>query len=476
MTNMLPDIWPPTLHRDTPYLQIRSVEPGHFVRIHAEQAVSRAHFQFNPKLKITYKTDAEYEEHFRHVFRQAVRRRLRSDAPILADLSGGLGSSSIVCMADDILAKEGAETLRLDTYSHYDLGEPHGDDYQHFTIVENKRSRTGHHLNIAAYPNSILPDASLFTVTPGGLGAPPELELERARIWRSNGYTVRLCGIGGDEMLGGVPEPRPELADLIVQMRPIQFIRQTLAWSLVKRKPWIQLALQSAALLLPDAIKALAMKEAKVASWLDAGFTARFKLSRRQLGAMERYGFWLPSRQEAARTAVAMSRRMARESACGSTIEEVRCPYLDQSLIEFILSVPRSQIIRPGERRSLMRRALAGLVPDEILSRRTKGTAARRPMLALANDSEELDKLLHSSLACFYGYINQLQFRDTVIAAKRGNAPQLVRLLQTLSLELWLGSAFRHNLIRPPLRAGLARLDGPKPTMPTEQSMHAGNT
>jgi asparagine synthase (glutamine-hydrolysing) len=436
----------------TPYLQIRSVEPGHFVRIHAGQAVSRAHFQFNPKLKIHYKTDAEYEEHFRHVFRQAVRRRLRSDSPILADLSGGLDSSSIVCMADDILAKEGVETPRLDTYSFYDLGEPYGDDLQYFTIVEKKRGRAGDHLNIAACSNSVLPDPRSLAVTPGHLGMTAELELERSRIWRSGGYAVRLCGIGGDEMLGGVPEPRPELADLIVQLRPVQFLRQTMAWSLVKRRPWIRLALQSAALLLPATVMARTVQQGKLAPWLDAGFASRFKLSRRQLGPMGRYGFWLPSRQEVARTVVAMSRRMTRESVHGATIEDIRYPYLDQTLVEFILSVPRIQIIRPGQRRSLMRRALAGLVPDEVLSRRTKATAARRPMLALENDWERLDRLLNVSLADLCGYVDQGQFRNTLIAAKGGDAPHLVRLLQTLSLELWLGDAIRHRLIRQPLR------------------------
>ena len=64
--------------------------------------------------------------------------------PVLAELSGGLDSSSIVCMADDILANEGAEAPRLDTLSYYDKTEPKGDDWIYFQKIEEKRGRAGH--------------------------------------------------------------------------------------------------------------------------------------------------------------------------------------------------------------------------------------------------------------------------------------------------------------------------------------------
>ena len=128
-------------------------------------------WRFSPKSRIRYKTDAEYEEHFRHVFRQSVQRRLRSDSPILAELSGGLDSSSIVCMADDILAKEGAETPRLDTLSYYDKSEPSGDDWIYFQKIEAKRGRVGIHIDgsrLGTSPDSLA--CTDFCPLPGALG------------------------------------------------------------------------------------------------------------------------------------------------------------------------------------------------------------------------------------------------------------------------------------------------------------------
>jgi len=115
-------------------------------------------WHFSPHTIIRYKTDRDYEEHFRHVFRQSVRRRLRSDAPVIAELSGGLDSSSIVCMADDILANEGADTRRLDTLSFYDKTEPKGDDWVYFHKIERQRGRVGIHIDsskMAKSPKSL---------------------------------------------------------------------------------------------------------------------------------------------------------------------------------------------------------------------------------------------------------------------------------------------------------------------------------
>jgi len=116
-------MFPPT--HLTPYARISSVLPACFVRLGPAGKIITKFWEFDPKKRIRYPSDAEYEEHFRIVLRESVRRRLRSDAPVLAELSGGMDSSSIVCVADALIAEGAAETPRLDTVSYYDDSEPH---------------------------------------------------------------------------------------------------------------------------------------------------------------------------------------------------------------------------------------------------------------------------------------------------------------------------------------------------------------
>src|SRR5258708_8938855 len=211
----------------TPYRQIRAVAPGHFVRVCNGAVSAHAHWGPNPKVRIHYKTDAEYEEHFRHVFRQSVRRRLRSDAPVLAELSGGLDSSSIVCMADDILNHEGAQTPRLDTLSYYDLSEPQGDDLPFLTKVQEKRGRKGHTFDVQKYPNSLFPQLASFQVTPAGLGGSTQAEEAYVHMWNTGAFTVLLSVLRGPEMLCALPHPSTALAPPISRPLPFPLLNHT---------------------------------------------------------------------------------------------------------------------------------------------------------------------------------------------------------------------------------------------------------
>src|SRR6266850_49501 len=154
----------------TPYVGIHSVPPSSSVLIGAGKHTVSKYWDFDPCNTIRYRTDGEYEEHFRAVFGEAVRRRLRSDRPILAELSGGMDSSSIVCMADAIIARGVAETPRLDTISFYNDSEPNWNERPYFTKVEDKRGRPGCHIDFGSGQSSKFKfDDNLFVAAPSSL-------------------------------------------------------------------------------------------------------------------------------------------------------------------------------------------------------------------------------------------------------------------------------------------------------------------
>jgi asparagine synthase (glutamine-hydrolysing) len=432
----------------TAYREIHEVPPGQFVRIRNGNASVERFWRFSPKSRIRYKTDAEYEDHFRHLFRQSVRRRLRSDSPILAELSGGLDSSSIVCMADDILANKGEQLPSLDTISYYDDTEPNGDDSIYFPKIEQKRGRVGIHADaskLGSFAASL--ECAEFRPLPGELGISRQLGDDRADVVLRGGYRAVLSGIGGDEFMGGIPDPRAHLADLIVQFKLVSLAKQLTAWSLVKRRPWIHLLWQSAIAVLPPSLAQYLIKEAKVEPWIRKDFAKRARLAIRQQGVEEHFGFWLPTRRSCIGGVLLMASKLAKYTLPISALEEVRYPYLDQNLIEFILSIPATQMLRPGERRSLMRRSLAGIVPQEILSRRTKQLGARTPILILENHWDELWDIYQTSLSSGLGYIHEDRFLKLLSYARAGKTVPLVRALRAISLEYWLRIMAQRGLL-----------------------------
>jgi asparagine synthase (glutamine-hydrolysing) len=266
-------------------------------------------------------------------------------------------------------------------------------------------------------------------------------------LMRGAGYRVVLSGSAGDEFLGGVPNPIPQLADLLISVQPLRFARELAAWSLIKKRPWIHLFRDALVSVLPLAVRSTFARDAEVAAWIDATFARRHRIALRQLGPQGGYGFWQPSRRDRARTLIAMRRQMAHSNAYAGGLEDRRYPYLDQNLIEFLLSIPASQLLRPRERRSLMRRALADLVPPEILSRRTKGSVARSALATIETGWPAFEHLLVSPLSVTAGYVNGIGFEQSMRSATAGDAPRLVDLMKTLHLEAWLRNLAEHHVL-----------------------------
>jgi asparagine synthase (glutamine-hydrolysing) len=435
----------------TPFVGIRSVAPATFVRISRAKETIHRYWEFDPGNRLRYRSDNEYEEHFRMVFSQAVRRRLRSDKPIVGELSGGLDSSSIVSMADAILATGAAETPRLETISYYDDCEPNWDERRYFTKVEEKRGRSGCHINIESHRKLIPNTETLrFLSTPSPTSLSKERDEQAAAFLSSAESRIILSGIGGDEVLGGVPTPIPELADYLGRAHLYDLGRRLIAWALVKRKPILQLLGETLRAFLPLRIARSSGTES-YAPWLDRSFVRRNRAATQ--GYDSRFRFIGPdaSFQSNVATFGVLRRQLACSPLPLRPLCEKRYPYLDRDLVQFLFSIPRDQIVRPHQRRSLMRRALVGIVPQEVLDRKRKGFAVRGTMAAVSSEWSSLSEFTRQMVTTSLGIVNAEKLKEALDKARVGQEIPLVFLARTLTLESWLRHLRDRNFLPLPL-------------------------
>jgi asparagine synthase (glutamine-hydrolysing) len=425
----------------TPYKGIRAVPPAHYVAFREGHVTLHSHWRWIADSEIAYLQDAEYDEHFRYLFRQAVERRIVPGAPILAELSGGMDSSSIVCVADKI-ASEGHNSVgKLDTVSYYDDAEPDWDERPYFTAVETHRNKEGFHLDCSMRAPTYEPLVFADRIYPYPVGDRAAINIadqfERTTV--EGQYRVILSGIGGDELLGGVPTPMPELADYLRYGKLSSLLSGASVWCLASRQPLVQM-LQRTMTFTVDLYRSTHSDLAKIPPWLGGeareicSYPRSLPKSKRELFASR------PSAIVAGRTwwhlLDSLPHLCPRVLGC----YEYRTPYLDRDLVDFLHRIPRRQLVQPRRRRLLMRRALREIVPQEVLERKRKAYVSRGPITQLRNNHSKIEKLFSTSLLADLGLIDPDKFIKWLRIEIAGGPTWIGHLRRAVEMELWLHS------------------------------------
>jgi asparagine synthase (glutamine-hydrolysing) len=422
----------------TPFISIQAVPPSTLVLVRPDKHVVRRYWDFDPNKEIRYRTDSGYEEHFRDIFAKAVQHSLRCDSPILAELSGGRDSSSIVCVADTLIAQGGAEIPRLDTISMYDDSEPNWTERQYFSKVEEKRGRKGYHIDVSSGNScKFIFQSDVFSATPTAGAEPDSIAKQFAARITSQKYRTVLSGIGGDEVMGGPPIPTPEIQDLMAEARFRTLIRQLKLWALETRRPWPHLFWEAVRGFLPSSLVG-STHYMPPAPWLRQDFVRRHWAALSGYPARVKLFGPRPTFQDNVITLVALQRQLACSVLPSKPFFEKRYPYLDRKLLEFMYAIPREQLVRPTQRRSLMRRALKGIVPDEILNRRRKAFVVRAPLVAISNDWINLVEVAHNMVSSSLGIVDSERFLMALQMGRRGEEIPTATVLRTLRIEGWL--------------------------------------
>lgn len=425
----------------TPYKNVYAVLPGHITTVQQGQIRAERFWGPDPNFEIRYQTDEQYEEHFRELFREAVRCRMRVDGPIWTALSGGLDSSAITCMAYDILRSGEAEASRVRTVSFvYDISSS-SDERNFIESVEEQIGEAGFHIR-----ESVCPPLSVFP-DPSRISFPDGIDSQFARYkvlfeeMYKGGARVLLTGHGGDEMLHSGASPTSELQDLIAQWQPLRLHRALRAWCEFSRKPYLGLLWQDGIVpSLPLRLQLLLNHKAhlKLAAWIDKGFVKSFGLRKRKFDLTNSFGFKLPSGRGQSLGYLSVVKLLSKANYRSRGSIEVSHPYMHRPLVEFIHAIPLQQKIRPGETRSLMRRALKDLLPPKVLNRKTKRGPDEAMLRAIAREWPQLERMFITPRAEAYGYIDGKTLLAAFERARHGQGD--TNLFVLISLELWLRS------------------------------------
>jgi asparagine synthase (glutamine-hydrolysing) len=430
----------------TPYRDFHPVEPGHML-IARDGRLTSTRF-WHPELtkKVVYKTDAEYEEHCRQLMVEGVRQCLRTDdRPIWVSLSGGLDSSTVACLAAQLIRDGSAEAKELQTYSIVFDEARSADERQFIKAVEEKVGKAGFHLsddsNWLAIPS---PKESFLSVPSPWLCVPGRLDRLRDEMVAC-GSRVLLNGLGGDQNFWNMPVPSPHLTNLLVSFNFRALHRGVQVWSRTFKQPYLHTLGKMAFLpFMPDNIRALFQPKLLVPEWLDKTFARKMSLRERTLPPRDPYGFDDPG----TRIQAGVFQQLIRLIAAGGHVErdgiELRSPLLYRPLVEFSFAIPFEQKLRPGELRSVMRRALCNDLPAKVLIRPGKGEISEAMHKGLLRESRRVDSLLADPLVCSLGFVDRERLRSAVSLAKHGAKLNVGALLKTISLEIWLQS-FRHH-------------------------------
>ena len=424
----------------TPYCGVRAVPPGCVVSIREGKVSTSRYWSFDPDNQIRYKSDCEYEEAFRHLLQAAVRSRLRSHRPVWAQLSGGLDSSSVLCIADAICAREqhSLPAPRVEAVSAVYPGSPASDEREFIECIEAQRGYRGHYFTDIDYMLASPAPYETWPASPHYFDCFAIRERAICDAMARSGARVQLCGDGGDELLGNAGDGLPNQQDALYTREWATLWRELREWSAILRKSQLHSFGDLVSTLLPKRVQLQIDKNSKLLLSLVAQpFVRTQDIRLRYMGAPDPYGYSLPSQRGRSEALMTVIRRVSETPFRRVGAVHVTYPYLDRRLVAFLLSIPMDQLTRPGERRSLMRRALLPIVPRKVLTRRSKRSPDTALYQAMLRQWPSVSPLLADPLVCSLGFIDRHALQSAAERVRHGTFP-VTLFAKALMLELWL--------------------------------------
>ena len=362
--------------------EVFRLPPAHSLIVDGRELSLRRYWELRPGPELRLDSDEAYEAAFLDVFTQAVRCRLRSAGPVGSMLSGGIDSNSVAAVASRMLATEGRGPPL--TFSAV------GPDRE--TCVETRAIQSalrGCGLSPTLISHTGLDDYKdeLIRLT-AGCAEPFDGHMTLVRTVylaaHRRGVKVMLDGVGGDVVLTS----GNRVAQLLLKARIGKALSEAreekLFWGPEWKAPRALIAAAWAAFA-PERLRTTRRNlEWHYQDWriragrgrVSADFARKFALSDRRNRFRQHIGNGMPigaeHRTQSIRHPHLIVGRERYDRVASALAIEPRDPFLDIRLIAFCLSLPASQLQDGGWPKIILRRAMAGMVPSDVIWRRGK--------------------------------------------------------------------------------------------------------
>jgi asparagine synthase (glutamine-hydrolysing) len=297
----------------------------------------------------------------RELLADSIRLRLRSDVPVGTSLSGGIDSSAVVALAAQIAGDHSrhAFTARFPGFER--------DEWRYAQAVARSAGVTEHH-EVVPTADELLHDLSDVVRCQGEPFGSASIyaQWRVMRAAREAGITVLLDGQGADELFGGYVSA---IGWALRSQGAIATARGLLTHS---QRANLLLAMLGGRVRPPMRL-VRAYRRRQTAPYVSEDVRETVAGLPRLLTRDDAFG--TPLAQELLRQTFQTSlpdllRYADRDSMAHS--REVRLPFLDRRVAEFALSLPAEFLYRDGTTKAVLREAVRGIVPEEVLARRDK--------------------------------------------------------------------------------------------------------
>ena len=334
----------------TIYKNIYEIKPAHFAVYNKSGLYIEKYWELKSKSHLE-----DFDEtcsHLESLLKDSISRQLVSDMPICTFLSGGLDSSIITKFTSDYLQKE--DMAPLDTYSvdYVDNDknfvksdfQPNSDNY--YIDLMNKNTYSKHHPVMLDTPElaASLKNAMIARDMPGMADVDSSLYLFCKEVKKEK--TVTLMGECADEIFGGYPW----------FFREDSLNSGTFPWSIAK--------LERTKLLNPSI-----SSKVNLTDYIDF----RYNQSLSNVEILDTDSFDTAEKRKISYLTITWFMQTLLERADRMSMAngfEVRVPFCDYRLAEYMYNVPWEMKAYRGREKGLLRHIMKGILPDEIVDRK----------------------------------------------------------------------------------------------------------